>query len=474
MKIFDNTGSRGGSGSGGIAGEPGDIIFSYNYKTDPKLADITYQSFKGRYEDYPELNQLIVQNPATLSGLPVTDYIDNSLLPYPCELYDFGDFFYATGKNLFNSNEFFINKIFKTPTDNQYNIITLPYAASTARAIFDGTDTFYIFNQPTDNSLITSAIKYNIETLEQETLTLSAKRIIKAYWATDIQKFVVYEMNAIDEDDHDATKNGIFYYDNFDDVKTVPDIVIDKYKIVDININTYIGLVKNCVLRKTDGQIVYIDQEDKKLKDLLTDAEICSFVGDDGTITNITNFTSIFETFGKLFFSFQDTKDSVGYIAHACYSPADGILMYANTYDMPTYETNFLIFNYVYNLDFELGNPFGPAVIYTNASQVRKAVTFSVDKEKQFTFENINTLEAPTSTAVIQFSYMKNDYYSSYTRENTTNEFDDKYMIYDMYGFMNAITYSILDIGFNGLGVSFIYVPAYKLDNLITYLIIKK
>lgn len=472
MKIFNNSSSGSGGGSGGGSGigeNIGDVFFTYkaSFNEDPKVVDITYSAFRAEIDEYPDLGFTNVQMPATIAGLKKTLELNNANLPYPYQLYEFKDYFLFAGNNIFASGEFLVCKVMKGDWQIERNII--PVTGTNKRCIFDGTENFYIYTKTTDGTLINSAVKYNYITKTITNLTLKNKRIAKAYYANDIQKFVVFEVNAADANDYDTTKNGIFFYDEFDEVKEVADMPITKYTF-EGNIYKFMRRFENYVLRRKDGSVVYVDDVTYKIKDFTTDAEIFGLVGQDGTVNNITEVTSIYELYDKLFVNFADKKDTVDYFASACLKGSE--VLHAYAYNIPS-NSRTMIYDKIFNGDFTSETPFAPAVIYTTSSFVRQALVFGSTKEKQILMDNISSVAQPSGSIVqaIQYDYSDDDYYSVYTKVND----DLSYRMFDQYGFMGHPTFAVINLKFNGFGVPDIYIPAFKLDGFLsTKLIIKK
>lgn len=475
MKIIHND-QAGGSGGGGEAGNGlgqavGDVFFSYNFTFgNDKIADITNQAFRGKNEDYPDLFTTI-QLPPTLAGLPVTLELNNSNLPYPLYTHEFDDHFWIVGRNLFGgSNGVRLSKVMKGDWQIEVHDIDLGVSNFYSKIIFDGSENFLIYIEANGASKkITEAKKFNVNTKITTTLTLNPKRIVKAYFDDLLQKFVVFEVNATDDNDSDMSKNGIYYYDNFDDVKTVADVPLTRFDWGTNQITGLVSLFKYSTLRKKDGQILYIDKTTKELKDHTTNAVITPIVGQDGTTAGITGFTSIFELYGRVFFSFGDVKDATNYLALGCYKDGEDT-RYAYPYDLVASGV-FLIYDKIFDYDFDSPTgPSAPAVLYTTSAQKRRGLTFNSVKEKQYVFDDVNSVNPPSSVTFIDYSYMVDDYRNVYGKSDE----DLSYRIYDQYGFIQSLTYAVIDLKFNGFGVPDIYIPPLAVGNLITYLIVKK
>lgn len=475
MKIFNNKASGSGSGGGTELGSNvGDVFFSYNlsFTPDPRTVDITYSAFSGDPADYPDL-KLGIQNPPTLAGLPITKEYDSSIMPYPVNVHEFGEDIWLTGRNIYNGNgqQVKLVKIKK----GEYNtpvsyFIDIGYDNVYSRIITDGVY-FYIFKTISSSSVysfITSFIKFKIEDGTYETINFKSKRIAKAYFEKELNQFVVYEVNATDDNDSDMTKNGIYYYDTFEQLKTVADVSLNRYLWAENQIYGLATKFNLNTLRKKDGRIIYTDFTNKQLKDHSDNSLFVDVVGEDGTNTNVSGFTGIFELFGKVFCSFTDVKDSVSYLACVCKEEGKDPI-YAYPYTLAQY-SSFLIYDNIFDYDFSKPEPFAPAIIYKDTTNTRKALTFNAVKDNQYKFENINSLNPPSGTLGEFSNYMIQDYY------NISNKaLDDAgYRVYDNLGFIGHITQKVIDLKFNGYSVPFIYVPAYQQGNLTTYLIVKK
>lgn len=473
MKIIHNNQANGGGGSGGsgLGSNVGDVFFSYNmsFSSDPRTVDITYGAFSGSYEDYPDLQPSIINAP-TIAGLPVTAEYDNSILPYPVSLYEFDDHFWAVGRNVYNtSTSMRLSKMAKGDWQPLETFdIPVGHLNIYEKIIFDG-ENFYIYQESTGGftDFIDKFIKFNINTKTYETISFKSKRIVKAYFDNTINKFVVYEVNAIDDNDSDMTKNGIYYYDTFEELKNTADAPLTRYDFSFYQISGLSTVFKNGTLRKKDGQIIYYDKDTKQLREHATNDVFASLIGENGTNTNVTNISGIFEIYGKVFCSFTDVKDSVSYLACLCKEPNED-----TTYAYPTTlgaGSPFLIYDQIFDYDFSKPNPYAPAIVYKNSSNIRKALTFNKVKSAQYAFENISSINPPSTLYEFK-NYMSEDYW----HVNVKALDDLGYRTYDDLGLIAFVTHRVVDMKFNGYGVPYIYIPAYQQGNLNTYLIVKK
>lgn len=477
MKIFDNTGSANGSGSSdlGFYGNPGDVFFTYNgfEPTEDRVVNITTNDFIGDYENYPDLF-IYSETTPQLGGIKRTGYIDNSYIAYPgSSTYEFDDHYLVVGRNISSSTQAMVTKVLKNMDfqEPEFFTIDLDFIFIHLRHIFDGQFIyFYKVSDSSNSSEFTSDfIKYDISTNTYEKINFKSKRIVKSYYDYNISKFIVYEINALNNSDTDTSKNGIFIYDNFEDLKTSADIIIDKF---DFNSNGVGGLCekfRNNVLRKKDENIVYIDEDTKQLKDFNTDALISDIVGEDGTNTNISNFSAIFELYNKIFIRFNDIKDSTPYSAFFCKEDNKNA-KYAYCYNLGVVG-NYLIFNQVFNQDFSEGSPFGAGVVYTTNSGIRQSLTFSENKSQQILVENINTIKPSSTFYEIPYNYMEDDY--SRIVNKKLDELD--YLMYNNFNLIEFESNTMVDLNYNGFDAPFIYIPATDIGNGIqTYLIVKK
>lgn len=471
MKLFNQSSSSGSAVDvSGYVLKAGDIVQTLNYKNPvdfPTLFDITYSSFKGEYASYPDL-QVTSDIGPTATGLPVSEsYPDSLKIPYNNVVtYDIGDSFLMVGQNIFagNSETIRISKLKKSEWEEIIPVdINVGFPVSDVGFTFDGTY-IYAFRKTKaydTNFFIESFFKININDFTYEEISFKKRRIIKAYYDPTISKFVFYELNTVDDNDSDLSTSGVFICDSFEELKTIPDQSCEKLNFSSTQNSGMVQQLNGCFLRKKNGDYIYIDITTKELKNYSDDSVISTINVRDGA--TFSSYIYIYELYNKIFVDWEESLSPNYLKSFLCVDENNN-----STYCYPAEPFNScLIFDDVFNYDFSLPEPYGPAVVYTNNSNIRKALTFSsvVDNQHEF---NLNVVDPGFSYTAIEYYVRNDDYRNLIIRD----EGDYGWRLYDNFGTLDTKTYSIIDLKFNGFGVPFIYIPAKGLINgFYTYLI---
>lgn len=477
MKIFDNTGSGGGgSYSGGSNVEPGDIVLSSITKTfDPtsptfqndKWFDLSFSNYISDYEDTDISNNQVFQTTSpqfvTFKKSSTFNVSNNAQIT---RLED-GRFLFTCYNG--PQNQFYNIGISKKGFTPDLVTIEIP-EANFYSSLYDYNNTVYIYRNSvfSKDSLMTNTIyKVNLTTLEYETITINNKRICKAYYDKERNKYITHEFNNINEDDQTSSKGGIFVSDDFENTSTVATFqaIANNTQFAFRTITESVTNIANAMLYTTDGNFLIYYKDEKQLKKFVNGAStvILDVLDKTGGKINIVDQTMLLEYDLNYFLCYNhkitDTskyKTWVRVKTDGSESPEYCFCETLKDFDI----NNGLILKDVYNTDFE--NPelpaFGYAIVYQNTDvEKRKVTTF----RNSYTFEDVNTINDGGN----------NWFFINYFYNVNYNEIFNggEQLIIDNFGTLNSSIPSdgnITNFKFNGYGLPGIYIQ--KIDQLET------